>query len=421
MRAPILPPSPAAPAVVVAPAAPAVPSAPGGAVRVAIIVALAHLINDSFAAMLPPLLPRIMESMGLSIAAAAALGAASAIAIALPQPIFGYLADRFGRRIFAVGGMVASAIFVSLIGFAPTFWTLLFLLVLGGFGSAAFHPPGASYAVRVSAGRGGGVRYSVFSFGGAAGSALGPLVAVALVGWAGLGGLWVALLPAVVLAPLFYRGLPSGRRETRGATPPPTPAAVLRRLAGPLGIIFGVSAAMAFVQRVFLTMAPIIVAGMGGSERLGAMSLSLYMGMQAFGTLAGGFFTDRMSRPRLLFRLCALALPAHLLALWLGPWSVGGLVAIAAAGFLGMAPLPPIVVMAQEMDPRAAGATSGIVMGLAWAVGAMGVMVTGVLADATGAQVAALLSMPVAGVAALLALHPRLRYDDPVRATDPPH
>ena len=384
------------------------------ATRIAIIVAVAHAINDSYASVVPPLLPRIMGDLDLSIAAAATLGAAFAIATALPQPLFGYLADRFGRRIFAVGGVVTTAVFVSLIGFAPSFWPLFLMLVMGGLGGAAFHPPGASYAVRVSAGKGGGTRYSVFSFGGALGFAAGPLAAVALVAWGGMKGLWVAMLPALLLAPVFFRGLPSGRRETRGATPAPTPGAVFRRLSGPLGIIFGISATMAFVQRVYLTMEPIIVAEMGGSETLGAAALSVYLGSQAFGTLTGGFLADRMSRPRLLFLLCAGALPAHLLAVWMGPWSAVGFIATAGAGFLGMATLPPIVVMAQEMYPRAAGASSGIVMGLAWAVGAVGVMATGVVADITGPQTAALLSLPLAGVAALLALHPGLKYDDPV-------
>ena len=379
--------------------------------RIAIIIALAHGINDAYASFVPPLLPRIMEGLDLTIAAAAALGSAFAIATALPQPFFGYFADRFGRRAFAVGGVVASGVFVSVIGFAPSYWTLLLMLVLGGLGGAAFHPPGASYAVRVGAGRGGGTRYSIFSFGGALGYAAGPLVAVGLVAWGGMERLWVAMIPALLLAPLFFRGLPSGRGETRGAPPAPPPTTVLRQLIGPLGIIFGVSSAMAFVQRVFLTMEPIIVAEAGGSEALGAAALALYLGSQAFGTVAGGVLADRMDRRHLLFGLCALALPAHLLALWLGPWGVGGLIAIGVAGFLGMATLPPIVVMAQEMLPRAPGASSGIVMGLAWTVGALGVMGTGALADLTGPQAASLWSVPAAGLAALLALHPGLKYD----------
>lgn len=388
-------------------------TAPVAASRIAITVAAAHAVNDSYASIVPPLLPRIMDAMDISIAAAATLGAAFAIATALPQPFFGYLADRFGRRIFAAGGVVATAVFVSLIGFAPSFWPLFLMLIIGGLGGAAFHPPGASYAVRIGAGRGAGGRYSVFSFGGAVGYAAGPLVAVALVAWGGLQGLWVAMLPAVVLAPVLFRSLPGG--ETRAAAAPPTPGAVLRRLAGPLGIIFGISAAMAFMQRLFLTMEPIIVADAGGSEALGAAALSIYLGSQAFGTLTGGFLADRMNRRRLIFHLCAWAVPVHLLAVWLGPWTLVGVSATAAAGFLGMAALPPIVVMAQEMHPDAAAASSGIVMGLAWAVGALGVMATGAVADAAGPRTATLLSLPAAGLAALLARHPGLRYDDPVR------
>ena len=107
-------------------------------------------------------------------------------------------------------------------------------------------------------------------------------------------------------------------------------------------------------------------------------------------------------------RLCAAALPAHLLAIWLGPSNVLGLAAIASAGFLGLATLPPLVVMAQENLPSGAGVSSGIVMGLAWATGSLGVLGTGALADAIGPYGAAMMSMPLMLVALGLALHPAL-------------
>ena len=112
----------------------------------------------------------ILSDMGLSIAMAATLAVTFSIASALPQPLFGYLADRHGRRVFAVAGPLISGIFIASIGFASTFWVLAILLMLGGLGSAAFHPPGASYAVRVGEGKGGGARYSVFAFGGSLGA-----------------------------------------------------------------------------------------------------------------------------------------------------------------------------------------------------------------------------------------------------------
>ena len=309
------------------------------------VVAVAHGFNDAYSAFIPPLLPRLMERLDLSIALAATVAMAYSIASSLLQPLLGYLADRFGRRAFLVAGPLLSGVFVSLLGWAPNFWILLLVLAMGGLGSAAFHPPGASYAVRVGEGKGSGARYSVFSFGGSAGYALGPMVAVALVQWRGLDGLWVAMLPVILLTPVLYLNLPSGRSE-RSAQLPPSPGQVLGLLAGPLGLVFGVSALMAWAQKAFLTMEPIIVAQAGGSEAMGAAVLSAYLAAQAFGTVAGGVLADRMDRRTLLLGLTALALPAHLLAVGLAASSGLGLAAAAVAGFLGMvrstpAPTPP--------------------------------------------------------------------------------
>jgi len=395
---------------VVAESSPA-PSSEPSALRLALVVSAAHAVNDMYSSFVPPLLPRIMGDLDLSITLAATLAVAFSVAAALPQPFFGFIADRYGRRGLVVIGPIISGVFVSAIAWATGFWSLLILLVIGGIGSAAFHPPGASYAVRVSEGKGGGARYSVFSFGGSIGFAAGPVVAVWLAQSRGMEGLWLAALPVFVVAPLVYLGLRSGGagETTRAERPPPAPPSeVLRHLRGPLGLIFGVSAVMAFIQRLFLTMEPIIVAESGGSETLGAVALTAYLSAQAFGTVAGGVLADRVDRRKLLANLCFWALPAHACAVWLGPDGAIGLAAAGAAGFLGMATLPPVVVMAQEMIPTGTAVSSGIVMGLAWATGALGVLVTGALADVIGAQAATLWSLPVALVAVGLALHPSL-------------
>lgn len=374
------------------------------AARIAVVVAVAHGLNDAYSAFVPPLLPRLMDRLGLSIALAATVAMAYSIASSLLQPLLGYAADRWGRRAFLVAGPLMSGVFVSLLGWAPTFWILILVLALGGLGSAAFHPPGASYAVRLSEGKGTGVRYSVFSFGGSLGYALGPAIAVAIVQWRGLEGLWVAMIPIVVLTPLIYLSLPSGRSE-RTAHLPPAPGQVFRQLRGPLGLIFGVSALMAWAQKTFITLEPIIVNEQGGSEALGALALTAFLAAQAAGTVAGGFLADRMDRRRLLVGICGLAFPAHLAAVALTPGTVPALTAAAVAGFLGMATLPPIVVMAQEMVPRGAAVGSGIVMGLAWATGSVGVLITGFFADQVGPQVAAMATMPVILGAMALAAH----------------
>lgn len=375
---------------------------------VALTVAILHGMNDAYAAFIHPLLPRIMDRMGLSITLAATLAVTLALASSLLQPVCGYLADRYGGRLFVVLGPAISAVFLSLIGVAPHFWVLVLLLAMGGMGSALFHPPGAALSTRVADGGASGLRLSLFSFGGAIGFSLGPLIAVGMVAQVGLEGLWVAMIPGLAVAAFLYLRVPSDRPHP-DAAPPPAPLKVLKMLRGPLGVIFVISATGAFVQRVFLTMTPIIGAAEGVTEARGAIALSIYLGAQAAGTLTGGFLTDRVDRQRLLAALTLLAVPAHLLAFWLPAGTLGALSVGAMAGFVGMAILPPVVVMAQEMLPDSAGVGSGIAMGLAWAAGSIGVLGTGVLGDWLGPRTAAMVSVPVLLIGTMMALHPALR------------
>ncbi len=388
--------------------APARSSDRRSALTVAVTLTVAHLANDAYVAFLHPLLPRLMDKLGLSIALAAVLSMTLSLASSLPQPVMGYLADRMDRRWLVALGPIVSGVFLSLIGLAPSFGMLVLILALGGLGSAVFHPPAISLAGRVSEGRGSGLRVSIFSFGGHLGFAIGPLTAVALVGVFTLEGLWVAMFPGILIGLATLGFLPSAARA-RPPAPPPSPSMILRALAGPLGLVFGISALGAFVQRVFLTLYPIVVDQAGGSETIGAVSLSVYLGLQAGGTIVSGLLTDRIDRTRLLAGICILAAPAHFLAVYLPPGTPAAFAALACAGMLNMAVLPPTVVIAQEILPTGASVGSGIVMGLAWGTGTLGVGPVGVLGDLVGAQSAALAAMPMFLLGAGLALHPALR------------
>jgi FSR family fosmidomycin resistance protein-like MFS transporter len=349
-----------------------------------------------------------MDQLGLSIALAATLATTLSLAASVVQPVMGFLSDRYGKRAFVVLGPLLSAVFLSLIGAAPTFGILMMFLILGGLGSAVFHPPGASMAARISEGKGSGLRMSIFSLGGSLGWAVGPLVAVGIVGAFGMERLWLAMIPGIFLALVAYPLLPP-KMGGGQARLPPSPRSVLRRLKGPLGLLLGISVVGAFTQRVFLTMAPIIAARAGASETTGAFLLSLYLGTQTLGTLMGGVLSDRIDRGRLLAALTLLSFPAHFLAVSLAPGEMPAYVMACAAGLFGMAMMPAIVVKAQELLPDSAAVGSGIVMGLAWGLGSLGVLGTGALGDWIGPRGAAMVSMPLLLVGTALALHPSLR------------
>jgi FSR family fosmidomycin resistance protein-like MFS transporter len=295
---------------------------------------------------------------------------------------------------------------MSMIGLAPSFGVLALLLALGGLGSAAFHPPGASMATRVSAGRGSGVRYSLFSFGGSLGYAAGPLIAVGVVAAVGLERLWLAMIPMLVIAPVLWMVLPRG--GVVASTQAPTARGIATLLRGPLGLVFGISALSTFVQRVFLTMEPIAASAAGASEAVGALGLSVYLAGQAAGSLLGGWLADRVDRRALLAGVTLVSLPAHAAAIAFAPGSMTALVASLIAGCASMSLLPPIVVIAQEIMPSGAALGSGIVMGLAWAAGSIGLLGAGVLGDIMGARNAALVCTPAILGATFLALRPAL-------------
>lgn len=385
--------------------------------RVALWVALAHALNDAYAAFVPPLIPRMMDRAELTVSMGATLLTIYFLAQSLLQPVAGYLADRYGRRAFVVAGPLMGGLFLATLGWAGTWVEMAVLLTLGGLGSALFHPPGASLAVRVTDGGKPGRRMSLFTFSGAAGFASGPLIAVGAIALLGERGLAWLMLPALLLTPVFWRNLPPDPSPTPEGDPVPGAAEVGRLLLGPLGLVFAISALSSFVQRAFLTFMPMVSAGDGRSEAVGAMILTVYMVAQAFGSLTGGLLTDRVDRSRLLAVLTALTVPAHLAAFALPSGSTLGLAAAAIGGFLNMAIIPPVVILAQEAMPSGASIGSGISMGLAWATGTLMLIPTGFLGDLVGPRAAALWVIPTLLIGTALALHPSLRPQRPIRAS----
>jgi MHS family shikimate/dehydroshikimate transporter-like MFS transporter len=126
----------------------------------------------------------------------------------LTLPVFGAFADRFGRRPVYMGGAAFCALFAF-----PFFWlfdtenTILIWLALAlGFaiGHSAMWGPQASFFSEAFGTR---VRYSgtsfVYQFSGIASSALTPLIATALLGWAG-GSPWLVVVFVIVYAAISF-------------------------------------------------------------------------------------------------------------------------------------------------------------------------------------------------------------------------
>jgi FSR family fosmidomycin resistance protein-like MFS transporter len=176
-----------------------------------LLLSLAHFTIDAYSSFFSPLLPLLVTKLDLSLTRVGTLVALASISSSFAQPVFGLLGDRLRRPWFVALGPLTAAIFLSGIGMAPTFGALVALLMLGGIGVAAFHPQAA--AISSSLGTRRSVAMAIFVTGGTLGFALGPLLAVTVVGVFGLERTWIAAAPGLLMAGLllawFMRVAPS--------------------------------------------------------------------------------------------------------------------------------------------------------------------------------------------------------------------
>jgi len=372
--------------------------------RFLLILSFGHFATDFYSSFMPLVWPLLSGPLGLTYGM---IGAASTIYTAsssLSQPIFGYLGDRFSSRFWAALGLACAAIFMGFMGFVDSYATLIAVVVMVGMGVAAFHPQGAMNAA-IAAGRQKASGMSIFSIGGTSAFAIGPLVG----GWlftAALGLKSTALLvvPGILAAIYLYRimlVIDQHKEATAGARSD-APQAHVHLLA--LGALIVVVGLRAWTYSATTTYLPLVYQSLGLPLTFSGEVLFLMQAGGVAGLLAGGFMADRFGRRRVTALAFVLFAPAAYL-LFQSPVTWAPLFSV-AFGFLGEAPLPITTVMGQELLPRYVGVASGLIMGLAFVTGGMGVALTGILADQMGLIAAltmlAVLPLVAAGLCLLL-------------------
>jgi FSR family fosmidomycin resistance protein-like MFS transporter len=265
----------------------------------------------------------------------------------------------------------------------------LALAFLAGVGSGAYHPLGASNAAAVTDKRYVNTAMSLYTVGGTTGYALGPLVAVALLAVFGPRGTAALLVPGIVVAALL---LPQMGRVERARGARPAVAGEARVLApGAWRALARVIAVVMLRSWVFLAViqfVPVWYDDLGYSAGFYGALVTAIILAGAVGTLLGGGLADRFGQGRLLF----VGFPGEYALL------TGALFGLACDASLSVT-----LVAAQRLLPGQAGVASGVILGLGFITGGIGVPVTGILADAVGVQTALMLVGALCLVAAALA------------------
>ena len=99
----------------------------------------------------------------------------------------------------------------------------------------------------------------------------------------------------------------------------------------------------------------------------------------ALGAIGCGTLADRYGRRTVILATLVLSLPAILLyTLFPGPLAFGSAILL---GFSAASTAPLMLLMAQQLMARRAGLASGLVMGLGFVTGAVGIPINGAIAD----------------------------------------
>ena len=97
-----------------------------------VALSMGHFINDMYVGFLAPLLPLLIDKIGLTLTMAAGLASLLSIFTSMAQPVFGHIADKIKHPYLAVFGPLLTATFLSSIGRAHSYLMLVVIIVFAG-------------------------------------------------------------------------------------------------------------------------------------------------------------------------------------------------------------------------------------------------------------------------------------------------
>jgi FSR family fosmidomycin resistance protein-like MFS transporter len=355
-------------------------------------IAFAHAVNDSYAYILPPLLPVLLSQSGITLGMGASLVSLQLLVSSVLQPLIGHWADQTGGgRWMSWSGVLLSGLGAAALGSAPGFAGLGLAMMITGAGTALFHPVSAALVAQAAPPARRGFWMSAYISAGNLGLGLGPLLvglvliqggatsAVGAVGGSGLGSTWILFLPAAIAAALVWRLAPA-RPGRRGATSSPV-IALFRQHWRLLVVLVSVVAVRSWASTSLSTFLPVLATRHGAEPAQAAGVLTVFLISGGIGGLVGGAAADRLGRDRVVVGSLLLSVPFGVYLGVVGWFDLTVWLAAAAVGFFLNGSWVSLTVRAQESIPGSIAMMSGLMLGLSIGLGGLAVTPIGLLAE----------------------------------------
>ncbi|SUD84968.1 major facilitator superfamily protein [Stutzerimonas stutzeri] len=348
--------------------------------------AFSHLLNDLIQAVLPSVYPMLKTQFSLSFAQIGWIALVYQVTASLLQPWIGMYTDKHPKPYLLPSGMVVTFIGIALLAFAGSYEMLLVASAVVGVGSATFHPE-ASRVARMASGGRFGTAQSTFQVGGNTGSAIGPLLAAAIVipygqhaiAWFMLAAALAVFVLSRLTAWTIRHGQAKLKSLARNQVVGLNRAQVIQAIVVIAILMFAKFVYIAAFTNYFTFY---LIERFSMSVQESQIYLFIFLAAVAAGTFAGGPVGDRIGRKAVIW-ISFLGVAPFALAL---PYAGPTLTAVLAImiGLVMSSAFAALVVYAQEAVPGRVGMVSGVMFGLMFGIGGIGAAGLGELADSHG-------------------------------------
>ncbi|WP_288455413.1 MFS transporter [uncultured Acinetobacter sp.] len=348
-------------------------------------IAIAHLLNDSIQAVVTASYPMLKAEFSLSFAQIGWIALVYQITASLLQPWIGLYTDKHPKPYLLPAGMGVTLVGIGLIAIASNFQSLLIAAALIGVGSSTFHPEASRIARTASGGRF-GTAQSMFQVGGNTGSALGPLVAAAVIIPNGQGaiGLFVVVAALAIFVLLrvtkwLLQQAPVQGVASQQKTSKLTRHQVIQAMSVICILMFAKFIYIAAITNYFTFY---LIERFNVSIQTSQLYLFIFLGAVALGTFVGGPVGDRIGRKSVVWVSFLGVAPFALMLPYVG--LTGTAILTVIIGLVMSSAFSALVVYAQEAVPGRVGMIAGLMFGLMFGIGGVGAAGLGHLADTHG-------------------------------------
>ena len=359
---------------------------------------VAHFFHDVYTSFLAPVLPLLIEKLGISLFQAGTLSVFQRIPTIF-NPLIGILAERVQSRYFIIFSPAVTAIFMSLIGVAPSYIFLVLIMMVSGLSSAFFHVPGPVMIRKVSCDRP-GLGMSLFMVGGELARTAGPIAILGAVSLWGLEGSW-RLAPMGIIASivLFFRLKDIEiRQDFSKDKEKPNYLKVFKSFIPLFTSVTGFTFFFGAIKSSLTLYLPTFLKFEGHSLWFAGASLAILQGAGVAGTLLAGPLADKIGNKKLL-RIVSLLTPM-LMLLFTQVNAIWGIPVLIVLGVFLFAPSPVILSVVNNVKSKHLTFINGLYFTINFLLNAVMVMVIGWIADKIGLDLAYLISV-IIGMAAI--------------------